>query len=90
MHRFTKGLKRSCSFNDSEHREFTCFYYSFLDNSTDLDSSKAIFGNMCMVYLNKFEIESVTKARQALQNNTLYCDTLYVKEMVASALKATV
>lgn len=52
MNRFTRGLKRQVDFSDKEIRTFAVLCFSLLLNSIDLESSKEIFKQMCIVFLN--------------------------------------
>ena len=63
MHRFTRALKRQVNFPDKEIRTFAVLCFSLLLNSTDLDSSKEIFKQMCTVFLSEKYSSEVDKAK---------------------------
>jgi hypothetical protein len=84
MHRFTRGLKRQVAFEDCEQKEFACFCFSILVNSSDLEHSKTVFGLIRTVFLSEYEDDAVRKAREALQEIIIYRDNKSVKEIIAS------
>ena len=66
-HRYAKGLKRYVKFSDREHKIFAACCFSFLANTTDLESTKTIFKLICQVFLHRLDDQICSNARIALQ-----------------------
>ena len=67
-HRYARGLKRYVKFYDKEHNIFSACCFSLLANTTDLETTKRIFKLMCEVFLRRFDDQTCSSSRLALQH----------------------